>query len=176
MPALIGDKPLTPAERTRRWREKHPEKARETWQRWQQENREKSRENSRKSYAKNAEKTRAKHAEWRANNRELARQRNRESYWRDPEKVRSRVHLRRVNEREFLVLPKELKRLYSQPCAACGSLENQSIDHIVPVSRGGRHTVGNLQTLCLPCNVKKANRTIMEWRLGRVARRNRKSA
>lgn len=176
MPALIGDKPLTAAERARRWRERNPEKARATWQRWQAENREKARENNRKSYAKNADRERAKDAAWREANRELSRQRNRESYWRDPTRQRNRRHARRVLESEFVVLPKELRRLYSQPCAACGSMEDQSLDHVVPLSRGGRHTVGNLQTLCLSCNVKKANRTMMEWRLGRVARRNRNAA
>lgn len=176
MPALIGEKPLTPAERTRRWREKHPEKARATWQRWQAENPEKARESSRKSYAKNADMERAKAAVRREENRDLIRQRSRESYWRDPSKQRNRRHLRRVAESEFLVLPKELHRLYSQPCAACGSMENQSLDHVIPISKGGRHSIGNLQTLCLTCNVKKANRTIMEWRLGRIAHRQRRTA
>jgi 5-methylcytosine-specific restriction endonuclease McrA len=176
MPALIGDKPLTGAERTRRWREKHPEKARATWQRWQAENPEKARENSRKSYAKHAEQERAKAAVKREANRDLIRQRSRESYWRDPSKQRHRRHLRRVAEAEFVVLPKELRRLYSQPCAACGSMEDQSLDHVIPISKGGRHSIGNLQTLCLTCNVKKANRTIMEWRLGRVAQRQRRTA
>lgn len=176
MPALIGEKPLTPAERTRRWRERNPEKARASSLRWQREHREKARESSRKSYAKNASVERAKDAAWRDANRELSRERARESYWRDPEKQRNRRHLRRVTEREFLILPSELRRLYSQPCSACGSMENQSLDHVVPLVRGGQHTIGNLQTLCLPCNVKKGNRTMMEWRLGRVARRNRRTA
>lgn len=176
MPALIGDKPLTAAERSRRWREKHPEKAHATWKRWQAENREKARESNRKSYAKHVERERIKSAEWREANRELARQRNRESYWRDPTKPRQRRQLRRVIESQFVILPKELRRIYSQPCAACGSMENQSLDHIIPISKGGRHSIGNLQTLCLPCNVKKANRTIMEWRLGRVAHRQRRTA
>jgi len=176
MPALIGDKPLTAAERTRRWREKNPEKARATWKRWQAENREKSRENSRKSYAKNADRERLKDAEWREANRDLARQRNRECYWKDPSKQRNRQHQRRAAATEYLILPKELKRLYSQPCSACGSMSEQSLDHIIPVSKGGRHSIGNLQTLCLTCNVKKANRTIMEWRLGRIAHRQRKVA
>jgi len=176
MPALIGNKPLTAAERSRRWRENNPEKARATWKRWRAENSEKALESSRKSYAKNADAERAKDAAWREANRELSRERARESYWRDPEKQRNRRHFRRVTEREFLILPSELRRLYSQPCMACGSMDDQSLDHVVPLARGGQHTIGNLQTLCLPCNVKKGNRTMMEWRLGRVARRNRKAA
>lgn len=31
-------------------------------------------------------------------------------------------------------------------------------DHIVPVSRGGKSVMGNLQTLCEDCNYGKGNR------------------
>jgi 5-methylcytosine-specific restriction endonuclease McrA len=171
MPKLIGDKPLTPAERTKRWREKHPEKARQSWQKWQQNNKEKARENSRKSYAKHADVQRAKDAQWRAENPEAVRNKARKTYWSNPEKHRERSHLRRVKSEHFLVLPKEMKRLYSQPCAKCLSKDKTTIDHIIPLSRGGRHSIGNLQTLCLSCNTQKNTRTIMEWRLGRIAKR-----
>jgi len=32
------------------------------------------------------------------------------------------------------------------------------VDHIVPVSRGGKSVMGNLQTLCEDCNCGKGNR------------------
>ena len=70
-------------------------------------------------------------------------------------------------ERSFLILPKELKKLYSQPCSACGVEDNQSIDHIIPLSRGGLHSIGNLMTLCRSCNASKHARTIVEWRQGK---------
>lgn len=37
------------------------------------------------------------------------------------------------------------------------------IDHKVPLSRGGGHE-GNLQALCAPCNLRKANKTDREYR------------
>ena len=40
-------------------------------------------------------------------------------------------------------------------CAICGSPDQPSIDHVVPLSRGGPNTRANLQRLCLPCNQKK---------------------
>lgn len=171
MPKLIGEKPLTPAERNRRWREKNPDKARESAQRWRQDNAEQARENSRNSYAKHADAERAKDAQWRAENPEAMREKARKAYWNNPEKHRQRSHLRRLQAEHFMVLPKEIKRLYSQPCAECRSTEKPTIDHIIPLSRGGRHSIGNLQTLCFPCNTQKNTRTIMEWRLGRIAKR-----
>jgi 5-methylcytosine-specific restriction endonuclease McrA len=64
----------------------------------------------------------------------------------------------------YVISKKDLRRLYSQPCSACGTMENLSIDHIIPISRGGSHSVGNMMTLCRPCNASKHARTIMEWR------------
>ena len=40
-------------------------------------------------------------------------------------------------------------------CLKCGSLENLTIDHIVPVSKGGIDEMDNLQTLCKTCNLSK---------------------
>lgn len=42
-------------------------------------------------------------------------------------------------------------------CCYCGSKNNLEIDHIIPISKGGKSTFDNLQTLCHKCNVKKSN-------------------
>ena len=43
-------------------------------------------------------------------------------------------------------------------CCYCGSKENLEFDHIIPVSKGGATTFRNMQLLCKPCNIKKANK------------------
>lgn len=40
-------------------------------------------------------------------------------------------------------------------CAACGCLENLQLDHVVPVTWGGKSVADNLQLLCASCNVRK---------------------
>ena len=40
-------------------------------------------------------------------------------------------------------------------CVYCGSENDLEIDHIVPLARGGENELGNLQTLCKPCNTIK---------------------
>lgn len=46
-------------------------------------------------------------------------------------------------------------------CRRCGNGPDDArllIDHIVPIARGGAGNPGNLQTLCEPCNIGKADR------------------
>ena len=47
-------------------------------------------------------------------------------------------------------------------CVRCGRGKEDGVklhvDHIVPVSRGGKSVMSNLQTLCEDCNCGKGNR------------------
>jgi 5-methylcytosine-specific restriction enzyme A len=38
-----------------------------------------------------------------------------------------------------------------------------TMDHLVPVARGGRSTKGNVVPACKPCNTKKQQLLPMEW-------------
>lgn len=43
-------------------------------------------------------------------------------------------------------------------CVNCGSTSDLTLDHKIPRSRGGTNDPANLQTMCEPCNVQKANK------------------
>jgi hypothetical protein len=45
-----------------------------------------------------------------------------------------------------------------QHCGAKAPDVELQVDHKVPVSRGGKNDLGNLQTLCIECNLGKGNR------------------
>lgn len=78
--------------------------------------------------------------------------------------ARQSIRNRILNGGGFLILEKELNKIYRSPCFACGSKTNQSLDHLIPLSRGGNHSVGNIITLCRNCNSQKYNKTLTEWR------------
>lgn len=42
-------------------------------------------------------------------------------------------------------------------CLKCGKMNDLEIDHIIPISKGGKSTMDNLQTLCHKCNKAKGN-------------------
>lgn len=48
-------------------------------------------------------------------------------------------------------------------CQYCGSFENLSLDHKIPVSRGGDSSIANLCVACIICNSKKGNKTPEEF-------------
>lgn len=45
-------------------------------------------------------------------------------------------------------------------CRNCGSQEFLELDHIIPLSKGGKDEEGNYQTLCKKCNVRKKDKLI----------------
>lgn len=59
------------------------------------------------------------------------------------------------------------RRLARGRCYYCGrsfAPEDLTMDHIVPLSRGGRSTKGNVVTACKTCNNKKKYMLPIEWR------------
>jgi 5-methylcytosine-specific restriction endonuclease McrA len=44
-------------------------------------------------------------------------------------------------------------------CQYCGNTDHLTIDHVYPLSRGGRTTWENVVTACRSCNGRKGNRT-----------------
>lgn len=51
-------------------------------------------------------------------------------------------------------------------CSYCPALAT-TIDHVVPLLRGGTNFEGNLAPCCLSCNSRKNARFLTEWRAGR---------
>lgn len=156
--------PKAAREYAREYREKNPEKARESVRRWH----EKNPSYSSAHYASNIEDERAKRRLWHEENKDRSRELNKR--WRDenPDARRAKCARQRAarqsapqgDPREIAQREAELRE---EPCVACGSTNNITIDHILPISRGGAHDVDNLQALCGSCNSSKGAKTMEEW-------------
>lgn len=60
-----------------------------------------------------------------------------------------------VNRREVL-------RRDHYTCQYCGSSKHLTLDHVIPLSKGGQHTWDNVVTACEQCNQRKSDRTPLD--------------
>ena len=119
------------------------------------------------NYLKNREKRIAYVTQWIDSNRQKHNEYTSKTKKRYPEAVAAntrRRNARRKHNGIFKITKKELRKLLSMPCFYCGSLERQTIDHVIPIVKGGTDSIGNLVTACKACNSQKRDMTIMEWR------------
>lgn len=155
---------------------------REAWieqsRQWKIANPDRARELARDFAQRNRERTAAREREYRAANRARYNEHKRNWYLRDLSRGRElgRLHASRrralmAGAGVFEISPRDLARVASRLrdcCAYCGQRVNPSTgfdwDHIVPLSRGGRHSIGNLTVACIPCNRSKSSRLVSEWR------------
>lgn len=65
----------------------------------------------------------------------------------------------------------EIKKRYGNMCPACGDSEPNiklTIDHIVPIVKGGKDIKDNIQPLCQSCNSRKRTKIIAYERNGQL--------
>jgi 5-methylcytosine-specific restriction endonuclease McrA len=147
-------------EKAARWYAANLERARE----YSTENREKLREASARWYVENRERAAERGAHWRAENPEKSHEKG--------------VKRRALRAGAVIGDPAMLREFFRWarttlviPCWWCGSVtvsgRKRHIDHAIPLSRGGKHSIGNLYVVCESCNLIKGGRPLAEW-LGRL--------
>jgi 5-methylcytosine-specific restriction endonuclease McrA len=98
---------------------------------------------------------------------------------RTPEQVqaalaRGRIHAKtqsakRRGARVERVTSAQLERLMQKQrfrCAICLVKipeKRRHLDHVMPISRGGKHAISNLQWLCPPCNIEKRDKDPIDF-------------
>jgi 5-methylcytosine-specific restriction endonuclease McrA len=177
---------LTPEEAKERkrdrniaWRLANIERARERLRRWCLANPEKVREHNRRRYLADPGKARKRSAAWRLENLETAREAG--TAWRkaNPERTRAfsaayRGRRRAAQEGAPVSRDPAILDFYqfantatSAPCVYCGLDPGpglREVDHAIPISRGGAHSMDNLAIACKTCNKEKGSRTAQEYR------------
>ena len=141
--------------RTRLWKKRNPERAKQTSKRCAQR-----------------PKAVAKRRAWAKNNREKMRLYT--SRW-AKRNAAYRKALRFRRRRQSMIPPREMRALVTavlagdaHVCSYCGKGplvgKDLTIDHIVPLTRGGRNERGNLCVACATCNSRKGKKTAEEFR------------
>lgn len=165
----------------RKWAERYPDKARAKFRRWAalypgdrvaayKKYREAHPERvaaTRLAYRLSGRETLCKR-KYRELNKERLRVLDREWCARNPEKVQAKYHRRATAKRNaggsFSAQEwSDLKRLYGFRCLACGRHEPDiklTVDHVIPVSKGGSNSITNIQPLCGSCNYSKRDKQI----------------
>lgn len=100
-----------------------------------------------------------------------------EGEWRRPSVILLRRYIRVPTARVAPVTRRGVLRRDQHRCGYCDAFAN-TIDHILPRSRGGIDSWENLVACCLRCNNVKGDRTPQEmgWRLRRQPRAPRDGA
>ena len=154
-------------------------------------------------HIKNADKKIKAACEWQAVNREhkqaydavyrethrerrlaLKREHGRRVYWEDVDTARRKSVLSSARRRRliesagsFTVTLGDIEKMRQRQRGECfyckERMVRHELEHIIPIARGGTHSIGNLVLSCAGCNRRKGARTIMEWRLGVVIPRTR---
>lgn len=58
---------------------------------------------------------------------------------------------------------KDTKDYFDNRCAYCGSDEELTQEHFIPLSKGGEYTVNNIIPACRSCNCSKQDKCFFEW-------------
>jgi 5-methylcytosine-specific restriction endonuclease McrA len=88
----------------------------------------------------------------------------RKHYREKPDLYKSHARNRKMRLRQAFVEPVDQRTVYERDGWVCGICRGHvdpadaSIDHIVPISRGGKHSYANVQTAHLSCNRQKSNK------------------
>jgi 5-methylcytosine-specific restriction endonuclease McrA len=119
-----------------------------------------------KWYQENKQSKRSSNAAWFSDNPSKLNEYQKKYFQSHQDKWRLKGHRRRalkLGGGVYSITIEEVKSMMKRPCFYCGE-ESKHIDHIVPLSRGGRHSIGNLIQACASCNLSKSNKFIIEWR------------
>ena len=137
----------------REWRKANPEKEKARYLAYDEAHREERRQAMAKSRQENPEHHRKLRRKWREANLDKYRERCR-AYW----------HRKRAQTSDDSALVDfYAEQLRSEPCHYCGACGNTTIDHVVPISKGGAHSIENIVPACQPCNSSKGAKSLDEW-------------
>ena len=167
-PDKFSEKLLRKQNQQKAWKKENREAVNYKARNWARQNPEKTSTSTKRWRAANAENVRVKRLEWKrrnaGKNRASAKIYRKKNLSLVREKDRALSAKKRAARQDALVpLSKEQEKVISSVylarsrISACLNLPFH-VDHIIPISRGGKHTPSNLQILPAAVNLQKSNR------------------
>lgn len=162
--------------RSNAWAAAHRELARERARQWYRDNKKRALRNIKKYARKNCERVRMwKRAARRRyllrhplTKKQIMEKRAYTKQWRLKHRMRAKINARNGAARRRLrkmavIEPIDYAKVMSSTdgrCGICGGVISNKAhyDHIIPLSKGGSHTTGNLQLAHPTCNMQKASK------------------
>ena len=176
---LSDEQKLKARARAKEWYQRNKERAKPRIRTWKKENPERVKASNSRSYVKHKDERLAAGKRWRQNHLEYYRVRALDFYRKNSTESKLRNHERRTRRRALLVDAGSFSvaewrakvRSCENKCYYCHvrlTRRSETVDHMIPISRGGSNTVENVVPACLRCNLRKNRLTAEEFqaRLG----------
>lgn len=163
-------------EKQARYAAAHPEKVHLRATKWKRANPERVVRNRKAYYEANRQKAIEDAITWGQNNPEKARERHAKWYKANPKVFALNRAKRRALKYantpidEMLTSTEWLAILADANghCHYCGKEAKLTLDHVIPLSKGGKHSKNNVIPACLHCNCSKKDKTLEEWNVKRL--------
>lgn len=156
-------------ERKRLWRQRNAERERLYTQTYRARNADREAERVRQWREANRDRERQYQQDWYQRNRERVLAQQKESYQANLEANRLRKISAAEKRRSLTVGDltteewQEILEEFDHRCAYCQGQGALAMEHLTPVSRGGRHTRSNVVPACKSCNSSKGAKTLLEF-------------
>jgi hypothetical protein len=150
--------------RVTKFRKEHPEETKAYNKQYHLDNKEKEKEyqeqhkeqiaqNKKNYYLRNKEKCKERSSQWEKSHREKYNR------WHKNRDLRKRsASGNGISHEDWETILERDKK-----CLWCEALDDLTLDHVIPIAKGGKHDISNAQVLCRKCNSKK-NTKIIDFR------------
>ena len=158
--------------KSKQYNDTHKEECKARLQKWRDANRDYVHERDKKYRQSRPEEERAKERRYRESHPEKIREKNKRYREANPDYFKTKCMERKAilkARSDGTVTKEKLDTLYDAQhglCAYCKcnlKISGVCIDHTVPISRGGLHTITNIKLVCPTCNLSKGTKLEDEW-------------
>lgn len=132
------------------YRQQHPDYFRQYGRMYYVKNKDRLNAYNRNAHAEDRVNRNNKHRQWRRMNRAKCNE-----IWQ-----RRRARLKKVDGRHTADEWMALREWFGNACLCCGTHDDLTADHVIPLVKGGSNDIANLQPLCRVCNSTKHDKEI----------------